>query len=1178
MTRLSLTLIILLSFTGGLFGLPFSESSLWQWAEQNGPGPDLNKQRGGECGRFVMEALEKGGFNGTPWCPHKKDSPHKARGCWYDNDWAAIDDMDDQWISQGLRSAYWGVGEAKPLSLDEMRYRLGGWNPHFFMWHWGGEWHSGVILPNGRYAAHNDFTGKYSHFNNNDFPLFWRLQFDVDEVYVFSFPPQYNNCNGPRDYWSADSTVGGADDDQFTVRHMWACCWKEKLPGQAPWATRHTPYACLDWTESAGTTWDTLISPRANMVGCTSVVFIQSCTTSLSRGTNTIEIRGSTDDGATWPYLIGTDTTRKADIDWAAGQGDFRVAWIYKGRIQEGKFWCIDDVGLWTKPPRAHDVSVSEVKCPKGMISPGKTLTPSAFVWNYGAVEESLQVTFRIGDIYTSSCWVKLPPICDTFVAFPAWAVTPGTYTARCYVSMQDDEVRANDTASLTFRVVADTWVRMFEVYGGGGLSYGACLATTDTNTLYCITGKLDFFAKYLVRENLWKTRMSTPYGTGRGGAITYTGGNYLYAFRGGVYKTFYRYSISSNTWSFLQDAPERVGRGGALAWAGGDYIYAQRGNYKRDFWRYRISTNTWSALANTPEKVGRGGALVWTGGDYLYALRGYEATGFYRYQISTNTWTARASVPVAVGEGGALTYDPNTNRIYAFCGDESRYFYSYNIAANSWSARRQAPYNVREGGCLAYCDHSLYGGVGSGYNDDFWRYSPPVGGFDGGETQAPADVTLSPGTGAPPGFGGENVLASGEDEKLTPQYSPDGDWIVYVAHDTLRDCLGLYRVDAKHGGEPEVLIADSISCENPRAAWNTDWLVVAADSGIFRVSLDTAPQVTRLDSGLVADPAVTTDDSFVFYTSWDSLAESQRLYRVRCDGTERTCLTPGTEGLTRPQAVPGGNSAVCVKLKDEVFQLCLVTGDTVTWLTSDYMNNVNPRVSAGGSKVTYEKLDESGYWQVYAMPTDGQNETRVTDGTAPCLTPVFSPDGRYVCYTKWPVDSTGSSEYSQVCYADLLQPGSEVVLTAADAVREAPAWSPDGQDIVFVRTTEEQFGEKKKYKQVVKVKTHIRFSGVEEPFPGPRVFTLDQNRPNPFKTSTAIRYAVPRTAYLDLAVYDVTGRLVTRLVGSEQKPGYYSVVWRGEDARGRRVPAGTYYYLLRADDKLLSKRMLLVR
>lgn len=81
----------------------------------------------------------------------------------------------------------------------------------------------------------------------------------------------------------------------------------------------------------------------------------------------------------------------------------------------------------------------------------------------------------------------------------------------------------------------------------------------------------------------------------------------------------------------------------------------------------------------------------------------------------------------------------------------------------------------------------------------------------------------------------------------------------------------------------------------------------------------------------------------------------------------------------------------VCVKVKNGISQLCRVTGGQAIWLTSDYCENINPDLSPDREWVTYQKLDETGFWQVYRVRTDGTEESRVTKSDA-CAheTPVY--------------------------------------------------------------------------------------------------------------------------------------------------------------------------------------------
>jgi flagellar hook assembly protein FlgD len=56
----------------------------------------------------------------------------------------------------------------------------------------------------------------------------------------------------------------------------------------------------------------------------------------------------------------------------------------------------------------------------------------------------------------------------------------------------------------------------------------------------------------------------------------------------------------------------------------------------------------------------------------------------------------------------------------------------------------------------------------------------------------------------------------------------------------------------------------------------------------------------------------------------------------------------------------------------------------------------------------------------------------------------------------------------------------------------------------------------------------------------------------------------------------DVAGKLVNTLASGEKKPGYYSLVWNRQDARGRGVPCGVYFCTLSAEDQRFSRKVIL--
>jgi hypothetical protein len=91
---------------------------------------------------------------------------------------------------------------------------------------------------------------------------------------------------------------------------------------------------------------------------------------------------------------------------------------------------------------------------------------------------------------------------------------------------------------------------------------------------------------------------------------------------------------------------------------------------------------------------------------------------------------------------------------------------------------------------------------------------------------------------------------------------------------------------------------------------------------------------------------------------------------------------------------------------------------------------------------------------------------------------------------------------------------------------------------------------------------------------------SLAQNAPNPFSTGTRIDYVVPGDGAraIDLAIYDVSGRLVRTLHSARQSPGIHSAFWNGTDRSGSAVPSGVYFCRLEAGGDVLTRRMILLR
>ncbi len=94
-----------------------------------------------------------------------------------------------------------------------------------------------------------------------------------------------------------------------------------------------------------------------------------------------------------------------------------------------------------------------------------------------------------------------------------------------------------------------------------------------------------------------------------------------------------------------------------------------------------------------------------------------------------------------------------------------------------------------------------------------------------------------------------------------------------------------------------------------------------------------------------------------------------------------------------------------------------------------------------------------------------------------------------------------------------------------------------------------------------------------------PSDYRLGQNYPNPFSKSsgvaptTSIRYAIPKAGNVELKVYNVLGSEVATLVSQYQNAGNYKV-----DFDASNLSSGIYFYTLKTNNVILTKKMILVK
>ncbi|UCD16857.1 MAG: T9SS type A sorting domain-containing protein [Candidatus Zixiibacteriota bacterium] len=93
-----------------------------------------------------------------------------------------------------------------------------------------------------------------------------------------------------------------------------------------------------------------------------------------------------------------------------------------------------------------------------------------------------------------------------------------------------------------------------------------------------------------------------------------------------------------------------------------------------------------------------------------------------------------------------------------------------------------------------------------------------------------------------------------------------------------------------------------------------------------------------------------------------------------------------------------------------------------------------------------------------------------------------------------------------------------------------------------------------------------------------PEDFSLAQNFPNPFNPNTIISFRLPHEADVSLDVYNIMGQVVTTLIDRRLGRGEHVVTWNGTDSQHNRVATGIYFYQLRADGFVETRKMVMLK
>tara|TARA_B100001146_G_scaffold139496_1_gene122386 strand:- start:193 stop:1608 length:1416 start_codon:yes stop_codon:yes gene_type:complete len=88
----------------------------------------------------------------------------------------------------------------------------------------------------------------------------------------------------------------------------------------------------------------------------------------------------------------------------------------------------------------------------------------------------------------------------------------------------------------------------------------------------------------------------------------------------------------------------------------------------------------------------------------------------------------------------------------------------------------------------------------------------------------------------------------------------------------------------------------------------------------------------------------------------------------------------------------------------------------------------------------------------------------------------------------------------------------------------------------------------------------------------------LYPNYPNPFNPITNIAFSLSKHSLVDLKIVDIEGRQIRHLLSNGFAAGRHGVSWNGTNDLGAAVGSGIYFMVLRAEGKVLSQKLSLIR